>query len=355
MISARIKIDGRDYLNFFGSGYLALSNIPEIRAAVAKVLSQDVPFSQQIAAALLGGVDPIFRNVEQAVASMLRSESAIYFCSGYLIGAVSMTRLDGLFDVILIDEHAHFNLADAAKLSGHQTLTFPHCDADALRDILMKRALDNKRPLVITDGVFATTGRVPPLRDYVEILEARGGQLLVDESHAFGVVGDEGRGAAEYCSVERLSTIGSTLSKALCAQGAFVPCSSRGAERVRALPPLRGSNAGSPLSAVASLASLDYLAKHPEFRRELSEKACYLRKLLRAAGIDVIESPAPIVSFQVGGQQDMISLQRRLFDKGIFIHYSTYIGAGPDGILRCALFRDHSRGDIDTLVSEVSR
>jgi 8-amino-7-oxononanoate synthase len=188
------------------------------------------------------------------------------------------------------------------------------------------------------------------LADYADVISPYDGRMFVDEAHTFGVVGHLGHGAAEYSGVEHISSTGATLSKAYCAQGAFVGCSARTAARLRDLPQVRGACAGSPLSAAAARASLSYVAARPELRESLRQLADYLRGRLRSIGIDVIDSPAPIVAFRYGDRADMKHLQQRAFDKGIHLYHSDYIGAGPDGMIRCAVFRDHSREDIDCLI-----
>jgi 7-keto-8-aminopelargonate synthetase-like enzyme len=351
--SARLSVEGREYLNFFGSGYLALTDVPDIRAAVKKALDSGVPFSQHVPA-VLGGIDPLFAAAEKACAAACHRESSVYLPSGYLVGAVGLAAAAGSFDVLLIDAAAHYNLRDAAKVQGVPILEYAHCDVQSLREILVQHIRPGQRPLLLTDGVFATTGHLAPLAEYVGELLPYGGRLFVDESHAFGVVGAHGRGAAEECNVEEHCSEGSTLSKALCAQGAFVTCTSSQAQRLRSVPPLRGACAGSPLSAVATAAALDYVAAHPEFRIQLRALAEYFRSRVREIGLSVPESPAPIVSFSFGTRAAMVAVQQRLFERGIYVYHSTYLGAGPEGMIRCAVFRDHSRSDIDTLVGALS-
>lgn len=348
--SARLTIDGRPYINFYGSGYLALSDVPEIRNAVRRVLDEGCPFAQQVSASL-GGRDAPFEAVEEASARACGTEASLYFSSGYLIGAVGFASLEGTYDLIAIDEAAHYNLIDAAKLSGRRTFTFAHCDGDSLADLLKQHVRPKQRPLVVTDGVFATTGRLPPLRDYGTLLAPYNGQLFVDESHGFGVVGEHGRGAAEYCGVAHMASTGTTLSKALCAQGAILAGSAETVARLRALPVVRGACAGSPLSATAAAASLDYVAQRPERREKLRDMTKYFRGSLRGIGLDIVDSPAPIVAFKCGTRAEMRALQRRVFDRGIHIYHSAYIGSGPEGLIRCAVFADHSREDIDALIT----
>jgi len=351
-ISARICIQGREYINFFGSGYLALAGLPELREAGLQAIRSGAAFSRQVPS-LLGGCDPIFEDVERLGAVGMGTESSVYFASGYLIGLVGLAIAASSFDRILIDDCAHYCLKDGAKLTGLPVHTFAHCDVEALTTELRRPFCNKQRPLVATDGVFATTGRVPPLGDYARAIAPYDGRLFIDESHAFGVVGRAGRGGAEYCGVEDLVASGATLSKAFCAQGALVGCSAEAAVQIRSLPAVRGACAGSPISAAVSSASLGYVAAHPELRQELSVLTDYFRERLRGIGLNVIESPAPIVSFRCGSRRDMQALQGRMLERGIHIYHSTYLGAGEEGMIRCAVFRDHSKADIDALVTSI--
>jgi 8-amino-7-oxononanoate synthase len=348
--SARLRIDGRQYINFFGSGYFALSGMPEIRDAAFRALHEGAPFAQHVPAALCG-IDPLFEAVERAASAASDSEACVYLPSGYLIGVVALASLEEPPDLLFLDGNAHYSLKDAATLFGRPIVIFPHGDVQSLRDLLKTQVRPKQRPVILTDGVFPTTGYVAPLADYAREIAQYGGRLLVDEAHAFGVVGENGRGAAELCGVEDITAMGATLSKAYCAQGAFVACSAETAARLRRIPSIIGACAGSPLSAAAAEASLHYVTKHPTLRANLSAMTQYLRTKLRSIGLEVIDSPAPIVSFVYGDRADMIALQRRLFDKGIYIHHSNYIGGGPDGMIRCAVFRDHSREDINELIT----
>jgi 8-amino-7-oxononanoate synthase len=348
-VSARMTIDGRPYINFFGAGYLALSDIPEIRCAVMRAVQSGVPYSRQVPA-LLGAIDPIFDQLESTAAAACGTEASVYFASGYMIGRVGLAGTAQSFDLLAIDESAHYNLSEAAALTGLPTFPYRHCDVDALCEVLRGELRPKQRPLVITDGAFATSGRIPPLASYATVLAPYEGRLFIDESHSFGIVGENGRGAAELCGVEHVSLRGATLSKAFCAEGAIIGCSAESAGRVRFTPPIRGACAGSCLSAIAATASIEYVARRPELRQDLAVMSRYLRSRLRSLGIDVADTPAPIVSFQLGSRQDMLALQQRLFDRGIYILHSDYIGAGHEGIIRCAVFRDHTRDDIDALV-----
>jgi 8-amino-7-oxononanoate synthase len=347
-VAGRMTIDGREYINFFGAGYLALAGIPEIRDAVRQALDSGASFADHVPAGL-GGIDPLFEQVERLAAAALGTESCVYFASGYLIGAVGIAAYQEKLDVIVLDEIAHYNLRDAAKQTGLPIHTFAHADADSVSDVLKRHVGAQQRPLVVTDGVF-TTGHIPPLAEYAELVERYDGRLFVDESHSFGVIGKRGRGAAEYCGVEHLAPIGATMSKAYCGHGAILGCTASQAARLRMIPPVRGCCAGSPLSAAASAACLRYVAERPDMRQDLRAMGEYMRARLRSLGLQIMDTPAPIVAFRFGDRADMEDLARRMFAKGIHIYHSTHLGTGPDGMIRCSLFRDHTRADIDAFV-----
>jgi 7-keto-8-aminopelargonate synthetase-like enzyme len=352
--SARLVVDDVPYVNFLGAGYFALSNVPEVRRAATLALESGAAFAQHVPPAL-GAVDPLFASVEAEAARTLGTETSIYFSSGYLIGAIALSCLQRPTDVVFLDEQAHYNLQDAAKQLRVPIHTFSHCDPQSLKHALRVEAGSRAAPVVMTEGTFPTTGAVPPLAEYVQLLDAYGGTLIVDDSHGFGVLGSSGGGAAEYRAIQpNLRTIvGATLSKAYCAHGAVIGCDAATRARALLVPPIRGTSAGSPLSATVAAAALKYIAARPEIRAELHAKAGHFRCGLERSGAKVLESPAPIVTFSLGDAAAMVELEARAFQCGILLYLSNYIGAGKDGLIRCAIFRDHTYEDIEQLLEVI--
>ena len=346
--SARLWIDNQRFVNFVGCSYLALQALDELRAAGRRALELDHPWSQMRSAAH-GGSDPVFEELALAGANFFGSQTSVFLPTGYFCGLAGVAALQGRFDIVFIDQLSHYSLHDAARLSGCPVVPFLHADADALRDALRRRASAGQRPLVLTDGVFATTGRVAPLAEYAHCAAAAGGLLFVDESHAYGVLGASGRGAAEHCGVTDAWHAG-TLSKGFCAHGGLLPCSLEFAARVRSLPPVRGASAGSPVSALVAAAALRYAQAHPGRRDHLHAISQRLKSGLRGLGLDIVATPAPITAFSIGRNAHMLALQRSLFDDGLHVALSSYIGSGPEGMIRCATFADHSEADIDHLL-----
>lgn len=351
--SARIWINGRPYLNFVGSSYLALQAAEELRAAGRRALALGHPWSQMRSAAY-ADADPVLDEFEAEAIQFFGEESAVFMPTGYFCGMAAVAGLRGQFDVVCLDELAHYSLYDAALLSGCAVHTFAHADATALRDRLCKAAAAGQRPLVLTDGVYATTGRLPPLADYAREVAAVDGLMFVDESHAYGVLGAHGRGAAEHCGVSQVLH-GGSIGKGLCAQGGVLPCSSSLAKRIRTLPPLRGAGAGAPVSALVGAAALRLARLHPERRQHLHAINQRLKSELRNLGLEILSTPAPITAFRVGRNADMVALRTSLLADGVHVIVSNYIGAGPEGMIRCGTFADHTNSDIDMLISSLRR
>lgn len=349
--NSELRIDGEPFLNFSGANYLALTDKEELRGAAQRALDEGVGFSRYLVHAY-GGNDPYFDAVEREAAKFFGTEAAVYLPSGYMIGAAGFAAADPEFDIILMDEIAHWCLEDAAKLTGKPVRYFAHRSAKALAEAI-EQLLPEQRPIVVTDGAFATSGSLPPLDEYAALLEACNGKLLVDESHSSGVVGKTGRGAVQHFGVEDFAHVGVTLSKAFCAQGSVYVGSVEGVERARACKPVRGSNSGTPISANVAAAALRLVRANPGLCSKVREQAEYLRTRLKEIGLVVPESPTAIVSFSHGGFSDMRAIQENLFNEKIYVLHSNYIASGPGGAIRLSVFADHSIEDLNRVVEAI--
>lgn len=349
--TSELLIDGKKFLNFSGCNYLALTNHKELRDAAQRALDGGVGFSRYLVHAY-GGNDPYFDAVEQEAAAFFGTEAAVYLPSGYMIGAAGFAAAAPEFDVILLDETAHWCLVDAAKLTEKPICFFAHRSSTALAEKIEQLA-PGQRPLVVTDGAFATLGALPPLDEYAALIEPCNGKLLVDESHSGGVVGETGRGTVQHFGVEDIAHVGVTLSKAFCGQGAVYVGSLECVERARACKPVRGSNSGTPISANVCAAALKFVRSNPSLCSELRDSAEYLRTRLREIGLDVPGTPTSIVAFSHGDFSDMRAIQESLFKDGIYVLHSNYIASGPGGVIRLSVFADHTTNHLDRVVQAI--
>ena len=349
---AWIIVDGRDVLSFGGCCYLGLSKVPELIEAGTEALKQ---FGMTAQLSRYYGFSRLpSSRVEEAARDFFDVDSAMYFSTGYLFGMIALSGLADQYDVIFLDEKAHYSLREGAAITGKPVYTFRHMDAEDLARSIEGQLLPGQIPLVATDGMFPTFGTIPPLDTYQRILKDYGGWLVVDESHSFGSVGAKGRGAAEQLSLDRKNVVtGGSLAKAFCAYGGVALGSEAAIASMRKASAARGSTHGTACSEAVAAASLAYVRQHPELLSKRRENTRQLKRGLKEMGISVDESDSPVSTFTLGNAETMIRLQRDLWEKGIFVGYTTYVGAGPEGAIRCAVFSDHEPEDIDRLLLEL--
>lgn len=353
-VGAEVVLDGRTYVNFGGASYLGLSGKPELLDAGVRALRKSgagAQFARHYHVAT-----PSHRDVEIAAAEFFGTEGAIYLSGGYYFGHVSMAAKRNTHTVAFFDDWCHFSLRDGITTSGLPSHSFRHLDVDDFRKKLKDHMGPRDRPLVVTDGMYSTFGEIAPLAQLAEAVAPYRGLLLVDESHSFGVLGESGRGAYEHHGLPLSSVLfGGSTGKGLGVLGGIIPASLDDVAAFRATPVARGASAGMPASAAMCAASLRYIRSHPQLLSRLRHNVSYLKGELRKLGLEVGDTVAPVVAFVIGSAASMQSLREKLFSEGISILYSTYIGAGAEGVLRCGIFADHTKEHLDRLVEALRR
>ncbi|MDT9598349.1 aminotransferase class I/II-fold pyridoxal phosphate-dependent enzyme [Sphingosinicella rhizophila] len=352
-VGATIILDGRVYSNFGGSSYLGLSGHPElvdagVRALIATGGGYQFPRNHGIA------TRPHL-DVEHEAARFFGSEDAFYFAAGYYFGSLAIEATASQFSAIFYDEWSHFSLREAIAASTLPGHAFRHLDAGHLVELLRDKLKAGERPLIVTDGLYSTLGEIAPLADLAALAASHDGRLIVDESHSFGILGETGRGAVEEHRLERESFIhGGSTGKAFGAVGGLIPASTQLVDAFRLTSIGRGAACGLPAAAAMCAASLRHLRQSPALLAGLRQNVRYLKSRLREIGISVDDNVVPIATFSTGSRQGNEAVRSRLLEAGILIFHSHYIGAGDAGMLRCAVFADHSFEQIDTLARLLS-
>ena len=352
-VGAEITLDGRRYVNFGGSSYLGLSAQPAILEAGVAALRQGGSGYQlarhfRIASAA-------HQRAESVAASFFKTEAAMFLPNGYLFGSVGVGATRGVAQQIFYDELSHFCLREAIAASGLPSFAFRHLDADDLGSQLKRRLQPRDVPLVVTDGMYSTLGEIAPLDRLAEEVVPYDGWLLVDESHSFGVLGAQGQGATEHHGIATRVLRGGSTGKALGVLGGLAVGTVDEIERCRTTSAGRAASVGLPAAAAMCAASLTYFREHPELLERLRENTRYMKKALSALGLKVGGNLVPVAAFVAGDRAAMRRVQERLLAEGIYVLYSNYIGAGAQGVLRCGIFADHTRGHIDALVAALRR
>jgi len=354
-VGAEIVLSGNRYVNFGGSSYLGVASNPRILDAGIAALRQfgaggPIPRGHAI------GSGPL-RDVEQRACHFFASDAALYLGSGYHFGLAAFAVLSEQYHAIFFDEFAHFALRDGMAACGLPRWSFRHLDVDDLEHQLRHHLAAGQRPLVVTDGLYSTFGEIAPLDRLSRVTAAYDGRLVVDESHAFGVLGASGRGALEHHGITRAGALtGGSLGKAFGTCGGLALGSAADVKALESTPVVRGASLGSPAATAMCAASLDYVRDNPLLLTRLRDNTSYLKSGLRRLGLNPRgDEVAPIASFALDSSESMQRLHAALLAEGIFVYRSTYIGAGSGGVIRCAVFADHGQQHLDVLLDALRR
>jgi glycine C-acetyltransferase len=348
-----VTMEGRgDVLILSSNNYLGLSAEPAVVAAGKAALDRFGAGTASVR--FICGTYTVHRSLEAACARLVGTDAALSFVSCWNANEAVPATLLGEDDLVLSDQLNHASIIDAIRLAKTitkcQTGVFPHGDLADLEEKL-RAARDRRVRMVITDGVFSMEGAIAKLPDLVELCRKHDAVLVVDDSHATGVLGATGRGTAEHFGMlGEVDVITSTLGKALGgAAGGFVAGSSAVCDYLtqRARPQLF-SNALPPTVAASALAAIEFLEAHPDRVRTLRDNARYFREQLRALGFTPLDGETPIVPVIVGETAFAMRMSQELLDQGVFVTGFGY-PVVPQGQarVRCQISAAHTRDHLD--------
>lgn len=286
------------------------------------------------------GTFDIHRELEENIADFLGFESSLTYTSCFAANNAVIPALLGPDDAVISDELNHASIIDGVRLVAKtvQKKIYKHSDMADLEAKLIETK-DCPTTLVITDGVFSMEGDIAKLPEIVALCDKYGALLLIDDSHATGVIGKTGRGTMEYYNLTTgVDFITGTLGKALGgAGGGFIACTSDVADlMIQKSRPHLFSNSLPPVLCAIGSSSIDYLRDHPEIVTSLQEKTRYMRKKIEDAGLNPLQGDSAIIPIIVGETAKAISVAEELMAKGV---YTTGFGfpVVPEGEARVRL------------------
>jgi 8-amino-7-oxononanoate synthase len=322
-----LVIGGKTYLCLCSNNYFGLSIHPEVKkAAIEGVEKYGIGTCDS---RLIAGNLKLLEDLEQAIADFKHAPDAIVFVTGFManIGIISgvMDSLN-IYDfpsikngnnLIITDFLSHQSLFAGCRLSRSPTKTYLHKDMYHLEKIL-KRNRD-KRKLIITDGLFSMDGDLAPLPEILELAKIYNAMVMVDDAHATGIIGENGRGTAEHFGVEgKVDLVMGTLSKAVGAMGGFLTGSS---ELIKVLKGRASSYVYSsslpPEQACGIMAALKIMQQQPELRASLWKNVHHLKGGLEEMGFDTMNCETQLIPIHMGEEAKAIKAARLLFEKGI--------------------------------------
>ncbi|MDQ7828700.1 MAG: glycine C-acetyltransferase [Armatimonadota bacterium] len=311
--------DGRQVINLCSNNYLALANHPRLKAAAVRAV-EALGVGPGAVRTIAGNLE-IHRLLEAELAAFKHTEATLLYQSGFTANAGTVAALLGREDVIVSDELNHASIIDGARLSGATKKIYPHGDVEAARRLLAE-SRGARRVLLITDGVFSMDGDIAPLPALVEAAEAHGAIMMVDDAHASGVVGRQGRGTVDHFGLHgRVHIQVGTLSKAFGGLGGYVAGSRALIDfLVHRARPLLFSTSHPPAVAAAALEAVRYV-QEPEGEERIArlwEHTRLFKEGLRQLGFDTGRSETPITPILVGEETLAMRLSDRLFELGVF-------------------------------------
>ncbi|HEY6413939.1 MAG TPA: glycine C-acetyltransferase [Edaphobacter sp.] len=345
--------DGKQVINLASNNYLGLCDHPKLReAAIAATQKYGVGSG---AVRTIAGTMRIHMELEEKIAAFKGVEACVVFQSGFAANAGTVSSILGKEDFILSDELNHASIIDGARLSRAKIKVFRHKDATHAEELLKEIQNEPGRKLLITDGVFSMDGDIGPVDKLCDLADKYGAIMMVDDAHASGVLGRNGRGSVDHfhCT-SRVDVQVGTLSKAIGALGGYV-CGSRDLidylyHRAR---PFLFSTSHPPSVAATCIAAFDILESEPERIERLWSNTEYFKQQLTDAGFDVggkttPKSETPITPIIIGDGRQTMEFSKALFDAGLMatgIAFPTV----PEGKarIRTIMTSEHTREQID--------
>ncbi len=353
--------DGKQVINLASNNYLGLANHPKLIEAALKATRELGVGSGAVRT--IAGTMRIHMDLEEKIAQFKNVEACVVFQSGFAANAGTVSAILGKEDFILSDELNHASIIDGARLSKAKIKVFRHKDAAHCEQLLQELENEPGRKLVITDGVFSMDGDIGPVDKLAALAEKYGAIMMVDDAHASGVLGRNGRGSIDHFNMHgRVDVQVGTLSKAIGALGGYV-CGSHDLidylyHRAR---PFLFSTSHPPSVAATCIAAFDILEQEPDRIERLWSNTHYFQSELKGSGFNIggMNTPAtetPITPVIVGEGRAAMDFSRALFDEGVMgtgIAFPTV----PEGKARIRLIvtSEHTRAQLDQALETLER
>jgi glycine C-acetyltransferase len=343
---ARTTFDHRSVVNLSSNNYLGLTTHPRLRERALAALDRFGVGSGSVRP--IAGTMAIHMELERRLAEFKKVEAVVVFQSGFTANAGTVSAILTKDDVVISDELNHASIIDGCRLSRATIKVFPHKDVEAARRVI-ENLPPSQRKLLITDGVFSMDGDIGPLPALCALAEETGCIMMVDDAHASGVFGENGRGTVDHFDVHgRVDVQVGTLSKAIGALGGYVAGSRNLIEFLyhRARPFLF-STSHPPAVAAACIAAIDVLMEEPQIIDRLWANTRFFKAGLERLGFDTGLSESPITPVIAGDGAKAMKLSDRLFEEGVFAQGIGYPTVPRDKArVRTIVTATHTREDL---------
>ena len=350
-----VRMEGKDIIMIGSNNYLGLTSHPEVIDAGIEALKE---FGSGCSGSrFLNGTLTAHVALEKELADFLGKEDAVTFSTGFQSNLGIISALCGRTDYIVCDKENHASIYDAARLSFARMLRYNHSDMADL-EYQLSTIPETAGILIVTDGVFSMGGDICKLPEIVALAKKYGARIMVDDSHGLGVLGEHGRGTAEYFGLEKdVDVLMGTFSKSLASLGGYMAASAEVCEYVRHTSrPFIFSASMTPANVACARAALKILRREPERVKRLEEISTYMRNGLKKAGVEIIDhgEHTPIIPIYTYYNRRTFTACKLLVDRGVYVN-STVSPAVPVGqsLLRTSYMATHTEEQMDRAIKEI--
>ncbi|AVQ87161.1 glycine C-acetyltransferase [Plesiomonas shigelloides] len=355
---AEIEVGGREVLNFCANNYLGLANHPALIEAAKHGLDQH-GFGMASVRFICGTQD-LHHELERKMSAFLGTEDTILYSSCFDANGGLFETLLGAEDAIISDALNHASIIDGVRLSKAKRYRYANNDMAALEQQLQQATADGSRfKLIATDGVFSMDGVIADLKTICDLADKYDALVMVDDSHAVGFIGENGRGTHEYCQVmDRVDIITGTLGKALGgASGGYTSGKKEVIDWLRQRSrPYLFSNSLAPAIVSASIKVLELLEQGGSLRQRLHENSRYFRERMSAAGFTLAGADHAIIPVMLGDAKLAAEMASRMLQEGIYVVGFSYpVVPKGQARIRTQMSAAHTREQLDRAIDAFIR
>ncbi|HOA21372.1 MAG TPA: aminotransferase class I/II-fold pyridoxal phosphate-dependent enzyme [Anaerolineaceae bacterium] len=341
-----VLYEGRRIIMCGSNNYLGLTTHPKVRKAAMDAIAEYG--TSCTGSRFLNGNMTLIENLERELAEWVGMEAALVFSTGMQVNLGTISALVGKNDIVILDKEDHASIVDGAFLSGGKIERFRHNDMEHLERVLKSLPAD-KGKLLVVDGLFSMEGDIAPLPEIVALCQRYGIRLMVDDAHAFGILGG-GRGtAAQFGLTDKTDLIMSTFSKSMASIGGFIAGSFPVVDYIKhTARSLIFSASIPPANTATVLAALQIMREEPERVESVIRNGDFMREGFKQLGFDTGHSCTPVIPIIIGDDELTFLTWRLLFDNGVFVNPVISPATAPGRqLLRTSYMATHTRDQLE--------
>jgi 8-amino-7-oxononanoate synthase len=350
-----VLINGRRVLMFGSNSYLGLTSHPKVKeAAVAAVKKYGTGCA---GSRYLNGTLDIHVELENKLAKFVGKDGALVYSTGFQANLGAIPTVTGRNDYILLDELDHASIIEGARLSFAKTLKYRHNDMDSLEKLLQRCDPDVLK-LIVVDGIFSMEGDIACLPEIVHLAKKYNANVMVDDAHSFGVLGEQGRGVASHFGLtDDVDIIMGTFSKSLASIGGFLAADKDTINFIKHTSrSLIFSASATPAATASALAALEIIKSEPQHMIQLWENTYYCLRTFRGLGFDVAHSCTPIIPIMIRDNKKTFMMTKLLLEDGVFVNPVPHPAVPNNStLIRFSLMATHTQQQIDYAIDKIEK